>query len=207
MGKYGIDVSKWQGKIDWKKVRQSGKDFAIIKAGGSDAGLYKDHYFETNYAGAKAAGVHVGAYYFVGSKCLSAADGEADALRFVDQLKGKKFEYPVYMDVEAPPAGMKNRVTEAVIAFCRIMENYGYYVGIYGSDISGFKERMNLDSLKAYDKWVASYGSFPSYVPEPFGMWQYSSTGSVAGIAGNVDLDIAYYNFPQIMLSKHLNGF
>lgn len=86
------------------------------------------------------------------------------------------------------------------------MESWGYYVGIYASDISGFKSRLYLDDLKAYDKWVARYGSAPKYVPS-YGMWQYSSSGSVPGINGRVDMDYSYNDYPSIMKKKHLNGF
>lgn len=206
----GIDVSKWQGYIDWNKVKNSGIQFAILKAGGSDAGLYTDPFFQYNYDNAKAAGLPVGAYYFVGPKCLTENDGKADAERFLAQLKGKKFEYPVYLDFEAPAAGQRSKCTNAAIEFCKTMEEAGYYVGIYASDISGFKERLDLERLAAFDIWVACYGREPSYVTnfrKSYGMWQYSSTGYVPGIKGNVDMDVAYYDFPAIMKSHGLNGY
>lgn len=210
MNRRGIDVSKWQGNIDWNAVKLSGTEFAIIKAGGSDAGFYTDSCYERNYDGAKAAGVPVGAYYIVGPRCLSAEDGTADAFRFLDMLKGKKFEYPVYLDWELPPAGHRLESTQAANAFCDTLERFGYYVGIYASDVAGFKERLMLKDLSKYDIWVARYGSAPDYVKAfraSYGMWQFSSTGSIPGIRGNVDLDIAYYDFPAIMKSKHLNGY
>ena len=210
MSRRGIDVSWWQGYINWHQVKASGIEFAIIKAGGSDAGLYTDPFFEYNYEQAKQAGVGLGAYYFVGPKCLTAADGEADAQRFLRLLKGKKFEYPAYLDWEAPPAGMREESTGAAIAFCKAVEDEGYYTGIYASDLSGFRERLNMRKLEAFDIWVASYGSAPTYIKSfrsTYGMWQYSSTGSVPGITGNADLDIAYYNFPEIIKTHHLNGF
>ena len=95
----GIDVSHWQGNIDWNKVKKAGIEFAIIKAGGSDAGFYTDSKWEANYKGAKAAGIPIGAYYFVGKDCVTAAAGKADAERFLKILKGKQLEYPVYMDL------------------------------------------------------------------------------------------------------------
>lgn len=206
MKRNGIDLSHWNGHVDFKKVAAAGYDFAILKCGGSDAGFYKDSKFEQNYFSAKAAGIGVGAYYFVGSKCISREDGAADAGRFIDLVAGKKFEYPLYMDFEAPPSNTRKGNTEAAFAFCELMEEYGYYAGIYASDISGFKERLDLDGLKRFDKWVASYGSAPSYVKQ-YGMWQYSSTGKVPGINGNVDLNIAYYDFPDIMKRYHLNKY
>lgn len=203
----GIDVSKWQGRIDWPKVEKlTDIEFAILKAGGSDNGFYIDPYFEDNYRGAKSVGIGVGAYYFVGPKCQSAADGKADAKRFLNIIAGKKFEYPVCLDFEAPPAWSKTGNTDASIAFCKEMELHGYYVSIYASDISGFADRLDLARLSAYDKWVACYGRKPTNV-QIYGMWQYSSTGRVAGINGNVDMDEAYYDFPDIMKGHHLNGY
>ena len=204
----GIDVSKWQGNIDFVRVKNSGIDFVIIKAGGSDSlkGNYIDKNFEQNYQRAKQAGLNVGAYYFVGASCKTPERGAQDALKFADMIKGKKFEYPVYIDFEAPNKLNKRGNTDAVITFCACMESWGYYVGIYASDISGFKERLYLNDLKAYDKWVARYGSQPKYVTT-YGMWQFSSKGKVAGINGNVDMDYAYKQYPTIMVMKHLNGF
>ena len=143
----GIDISHWQGAIDWAKVKAASIQFAIIKSGGSDAGFYTDPRWEENYKGAKANGIAVGAYYFVGPGCISVADGQADAERFLAQLKGKQFEYPVYIDVEATPASKKAGATEAVIAFCRAMEAGGYYAGIYSSTYSGFRDRLDDSKL------------------------------------------------------------
>ena len=86
------------------------------------------------------------------------------------------------------------------------MESWGYYVSIYASDISGFKSRLYLDDLKAYDKWVARYGSSPKYV-KSYGIWPYSSKGSVPGIKGNVDMDYSNIDFAKLIREKHLNGF
>ena len=113
----GIDVSHWQGAIDWTRVKAAGIQFAIIKSGGSDDGFYTDPRWEENYRNAKANGVAVGAYYFVGPGCTSAADGKADAERFLAQLKGKQLEYPVFIDLEATAPSAKAGATEATIAF------------------------------------------------------------------------------------------
>ena len=109
----GIDVSHWQGDIDWKTAKKVGLEFAIIKAGGSDKGFYKDSKFEKNYIEAKNAGVKVGAYYFVGENCKSYEDGAADAKRFIEIIAGKQFEYPVYIDFEAPDTSNKKGNTDA----------------------------------------------------------------------------------------------
>lgn len=203
----GIDVSHWQGAIDWSKVRNAGIQFAIIKAGGSDAGFYKDSRFEANYAGCETAGIHVGAYYFVGKNCTSKADGEADAQRFLAMLKGKQFDMPVYLDFEAPTAGNVNGNTQAAIGFCNALEKAGYFAGIYASDISGFKERLHSSALKQFTWWVARYGSKPTFATASMAMWQYSSSGKVNGINGNVDMDECYQDFPSVIKSKGFNGY
>ena len=202
----GIDVSHWQGVIDWLSVKESGIEFAILKAGGSDDGFYTDSTFEQNYKEAKAVGLPVGAYYFVGSLCTSRADGIADAKRFLEIIKGKSFEYPVYIDLESTNPAAKAGATEACIGFCETMEAEGYYCGIYASDVSGFAERLDITKLQKFDKWVARYGSKPQYV-KTYGMWQYSSTGTVSGISGGVDMDESYMNYPEIIKGAGLNGF
>lgn len=204
--KKGIDVSRHQGGIDWKKVQENGIEFAIIKAGGSDDGFYMDSKYELNYKNAKAVGMPIGAYYIVGPLCISRADGIADAKRFLKMLEGKTFEYPVYIDLETTSPATKTGTTDAVIGFCQTMEAAGYYCGIYASDVSGFAERLDISRLTAYDKWVANYISKPTYVKN-YGIWQKSDKGRVAGISGEVDLDECYMDYPSIIKGKGLNGF
>lgn len=208
MTRQGVDVSHWQGDIDWAQVKASGIDFVIVKAGGSDAGFYEDSKFRANYKAAKAAGINVGAYYFVGKYCKSYEDGVADAMRFIAMISGLQFEYPVYIDFEAPDASDVEGNTEACIGFCQTMEDNGYFAGIYASEISGFHDRLDDSKLQSYSHWVARYGKRPSTIHENvFGIWQYSSKGSVAGISGNVDMDISYVDFPSIIKKAGLNGF
>lgn len=202
----GIDVSRWQGNINWNLVKESGISFAILKAGGSDEGIYIDPTFEKNYAGAKAAGIPVGAYYYVGPLCTSKEAGIADAKRFLEIIKGKTFEYPVYIDLESTNPPAKQGATEATIAFCEYMENNGYFVGIYASDVSGFCDRLDLNRLSAYSKWVARYGSKPQYV-KSYDMWQYSDKGKINGIIGDVDMDYCYKDFSKIIKAAGLNGY
>lgn len=202
-----IDVSHWQGNIDFNKVKASGIEGVIIKAGGSDAGFYTDSQFESNYTKALNVGLYIGAYYFVGKNCLSTEDGKADAIRFTDIIKGKKFSLPVYIDVEAQASGQKEKVTNAIIGFCNEMEKNKYYVGVYASDISGFKDRIDYDRIKnRYTLWVARYGSKPTYAIN-YEMWQYSSTGKVAGINGNVDMNECIINLPRIIIDGGYNGY
>jgi len=206
MNIFGIDVSRHNGNINWSKVAQSGVKFAIIKAGGSDDGFYKDPKFEYNYTRAFNCGLGVGAYYFVGPKCKSREDGIADAHRFYQIISGKKFDYPVFIDFEAPSAYNKSGNTEAVIGFCEYMESKGYYCGVYASTLSGFDDKLIDTKLKPYDHWVADYRGYNGYKGST-GIWQYSETGKISGISKKTDLDYAYKNYPSIIKRKHLNGW
>ncbi len=200
----GIDVSAWQGNIDWKKVKGSGIEAVVIKAGGSDDGLYTDSKWEQNYKEAKSAGLHVGAYYFVGEKCITKADGEADARRFLDMLKGKQLDFPVYIDVEATSTSDKAGATEAAVAFLELLEKAGYFAGIYASEVSGFRDRLDDSKLKYYSHWVAWYGDDEPAID--YGGWQYSSEGRVNGIDGYVDLD-KFFDFSDTIISGGFNGY
>ena len=202
----GIDVSHWQHNINFSSVKESGIEFAILKAGGSDAGFYTDSKFEENYTAAVAAGLNVGCYYFPGSKFSGAKNGAADAKRFASIIKGKKFDMPIYLDIEAQPVSEKAGITEAAIAFCDHMEKQGYFIGIYASDISGYKERLDPSVITKYSSWVARYGKQPEY-NRYWTMWQYSSTGTVTGITGRVDLDVSNFDFPTLIKRKHFNNY
>lgn len=191
IAKQGIDVSHWQGKIDWDKVKASGIKFAIIKVGGSDSGFYKDSTFEYNYENAKRVGIQVGAYYFVGKKCISSADGSADAKRMIEQVKGKTFELPLFIDIETTSPSDKAGATDAVIAFCDEIDKAGYKSGVYASKTSGFVERLDDSRLLNITHWVAQYNTSCTYKGK-YDFWQKSSKGSVNGITGNVDLDEMY---------------
>lgn len=205
--KQGIDISRWNGTIDFKAVKASGISFVIMRAGGSNGGFYKDPMFETNYAGAKAVGLYVGAYYDTGRNFISYSEGYRCAEHFLTLLKGKSFEYPVYADIETVATVHRSGATDAAISFCSRLEQKGAFAGIYASDISGFKDRLQLDRLQdRFTLWVARYGKEPQYV-RFYDIWQKSSTGSIKGIDGHVDLDICTKNFPTIIKKKKLNYF
>lgn len=202
----GIDVSSWQGIIDFQKVREDGICFAIIKAGGSDAGCYIDKRFYENVAKATAAGIPCGAYYFVGKGCTSYDAGRADAERFERIIRSVKLLFPVYIDFEAPDAMNKAGNTEAVKAFIDYMTMKGYLCGVYASDISGFRDKLHLSELWDKQKWVARYGSEPKYC-KPYQMWQASSKGNIDGINGHVDIDYCNVDYAHYIVTNHFNGF
>ena len=202
----GIDVSHWQNNIKFDAVKESGIDFVIIKAGGSDKGFYRDRMFMDNYHKAKAAGLMVGCYYFVGKNFYGEISGLADADRFIEIIKGLQFEYPVFVDIETTDPRHKDRATDATVAFCERMEENGYFTGIYASDISGFKEKLDESRLKPYTHWVARYGNKPQYISDA-PLWQYSSKGNIPGISGFCDLDISYVDYAKLITEKGFNGF
>ena len=133
----------------------------------------------------------LGAYYFVGSGFISTGDGIADADRFCDMLDGTGIPYAI-LDLESTSPDDKDGVTDASIAFMDRCVERGYKTMIYASDISGFQNRLHLDRLDGYKKWVARYGSEPQYVSD-YAMWQYSSSENIEGIPDNtVDCNYLY---------------
>lgn len=193
----GIDVSKWQGQIDWNKVKASGIKFAILKCGGSDAGFYSDRTFEYNYNEAKRNGIAVGAYYFVGKDCISYEAGQADAKRMLSLCAGKDFELPLFIDCEAQDPKNKVGITDAIIGFYDVMKASGRNAGVYASKVSGFKDRIEDDRIQHIPHWVAQYNSTCTY-DKPYIIWQKSSKGSVDGISVNVDLDEGVDNLFEV---------
>lgn len=195
--KVGIDVSKWNGEIDWDKVKNVGVEFAIIRAGyrGSVTGtIVPDPYFEANMKGAASAGIPVGVYFFTQATNEVEAIEEASAM--VNWIKDYKIEFPVFIDTEG--AGGNGRAdgldadTRTLVceAFCRTIENAGYEAGIYASR-NWYNNNLNMDRLDNYFIWLAEYRRAPLYQGY-YHMWQYTSKGKIDGIEGNVDLNIAY---------------
>lgn len=186
----GIDISHWQSGIDYSTVKNN-VDFVILKAGGSDDGFYEDSRFREHLAGFQSVGVPIlGAYYYVGSKFLGDESGKADADRLCDILDGTGLRYAI-LDLESTDPDDKDEVTTAARAFMNRCLERGYGTMIYGSDISTFVEKVDSTRLSGYTKWVARYGSEPVYITD-YAIWQYTSSGTVDGIAVNVDMDYLY---------------
>lgn len=203
MIKYGIDVSQWQGDIDWNAVKT---DFAILRAGYGKIASQMDVKFERNYKGAKAAGIPVGAYWYSYAKSVDEARQEANV--FIQFLKGKQFEYPVYMDVEEQSTLSlgRDKVSDIIIAFLDEMEKNGYFAGLYMS-ASPLTTHTTDFVKKRFAIWVANYGvSKPNYSGQ-YGMWQKSSTEHIDGIKGNVDCNECYVDYPSWIKADGRNGF
>lgn len=205
MAKHGVDVAKYQGTIDWKKVKSAGVDFCIIQAGYGRSTTQKDPYFEQNYKNAKAAGLNVGVYWY--SYAVSEADAVQEAQACLQVIKGKQFEYPVYYDIEEQAQFNRGKsFCDAIAkAFCDTLEKAGYYAGIYTGRYAA-QHYFSQNTFKRYALWVAEYGGRLNYSGD-YGIWQNSSTWRVSGINGNVDHDYSYVDYPSIIKKAGLNGF
>ena len=197
-GVLGIDVSRHNGSIDWEKVKNSGVSFVIIRCGyrGSATGvMVEDSKFRSNIQGAAAAGLKVGVYYF--SQAVNRVEAVEEASAALDIISGYKISYPVFIDVEAAGGradGISNADrTEVVQAFCETIRDSGYTAGIYANK-NWLGSKMNTGSFGGYNIWLAQYAAAPTYNGR-YELWQYSSTGKIDGISGNVDLNISYLGY------------
>ena len=190
----GIDVRKHNGTIDWAKVKAAGVQFAMLRAGYGRYDNQKDERFEANYKGATAAGIPVGAYHY--SYATTAEQAKQEAEVFLGWIKGKTLTYPVAFDIEdKKQANLGVSVISDIIrAFCETVEAAGYYVVVYANK-DWLTNRIDADCKSRYDIWLAQWTSEPTYTGS-FGLWQYSSKGSVDGVSGNVDMNIAYKDYP-----------
>ena len=185
-----IDVSTWQGSIDFNKVKSAGYDYVIIRAGYGKEKSQKDNMFETNYKKAKSAGLKVGAYWFSYAMSPSTATAEADAC--LSCIKGKKFELPVYYDMEYQPAmsTSNSNYTKMAVNFCNKLKSNGFKSGVYSS-ASVYDYLLNRTTLKnnGISIWNAEWYIKPSITCD---VWQYSDNGRINGISTNVDLNYIY---------------
>lgn len=202
----GIDVSKFQGDIDWNLVAQDGVEFAFIRVGnrgwGSEGKLMEDDNFAANIEGAMAAGIKVGVYFY--SQAVNEQEVLEEADLVLQKIAPYNIECPVVFDVEkvSNANGRMNNIsveerTNLTLLFCQTIENAGYKPMIYHNTEMGAL-MLNLEPLEGYDKWFASY-SDTMYYPYEYKIWQYSSTGHVQGISAEVDLNISFTPFWEIV--------
>lgn len=197
---FGIDVSKWNKKINWDRVKADGVDFVIIRCGyrGSSTGaLVEDPYFKQNIDGAAKAGIKVGIYFF--TQAVNEAEAVEEASMVLTLCKGSELAFPIFIDTEG--AGGNGRAdklekgnrTAVCKAFCQTIENAGFNAGIYASK-NWFRNNLDMTQLEDYYIWLAEYKGSPTYEAS-YDMWQYTSSGTVDGIEGRVDLNISYVGF------------
>ncbi len=195
--KLGVDVSRFQGDIDWSQVAASGVDFAIVRVGGrgyTNGAMYDDPMFAKNADGAAAAGLQVGAYYF--SQAISVEEAKEEADYVIAQLKGHKINGPVVFDWEvigkssARTYGIRTSTLCACArTFCEAVKKAGYSPMVYFNNYAGYI-KYDLREIMDYDFWYAYYDTEKPPFYYDFQMWQYTSTGKVPGIKGNVDMDL-----------------
>jgi len=193
----GVDVSEFQGEIDWTQVKQAGIDFAFIRIGYRTYGdgiITYDSAFQQNIEGAQAAGIKVGAYFYSQATNADEAVEEADAV--IDALAPYDITYPVVYDWEiVHDAARTDEVSvealaDCCVAFCERVKDSGYTPMIYQNKATSM-HKLDLPRVKDYDFWLAEYDEKPSYYYD-FKIWQYSSTGRIPGIEGDVDLNICF---------------
>lgn len=203
MMKKGIDVSSYQGQIDWTKVKPY-IEFAIIRCGyGNNVRSQDDVYYERNAEACKELAIPFGVYLY--SYATNLDEARSEVLHTLRLIRDKKLEYPVFLDVEdrRQMALSKERLVEIVKYYCEEMERNGYYVGIYAS-LDRFKSNLDSKELDPFDKWVAEWNDRFTYNGKA-GMWQHTSYEELPGIRGRVDGDIAFYDYPKIIKEAGLN--
>ncbi len=196
---FGIDVSKYQSKIDWQQVKQAGVNFVIIRIGyrGYGSGtLVQDPLFEQHFTNARNAGLKVGVYFFSQAVNENEAREEAQGCWYV--LNGRGLDYPIYFDSEASGAsngggradglGQADR-TKCAIAFCEEVKALGYQPGVYAST-QWFRKRLDLSQLTGYSIWNAHYNVASS--PIACNLWQGSCSARISGYSGQLDVNISY---------------
>lgn len=199
---YGIDVSYYQGNIDWKKVKNSGVEFVIIRVGyrgyGSAGTLVEDPKFKTYLDGATKAGLKVGVYFY--TQAITTAEAQAEAKFVLDRIKGYSLQMPVYYDIESvdydtgrlDSAGLsKAQKTALCTAFCDTIIKSGYSAGVYANYtwLNYYIDGAGLG--KKYPIWLAHYTSNTNY-DQRMDMWQYSGSGTVSGISAYTDVNVWY---------------
>ncbi len=191
----GIDVSRYQGEIDWQQVKDSGVEFVLLRLGYRGYGngaLVKDPFADANYQGAKAAGLNVGVYFF--SQSINLYEAAQEAQWVMENIRGWELELPVVYDWELPAEDARTanvtagQLTAFTRVFNRILQNNGYGTMVYFNRHHA-SQRLYLHRLTDYPHWLAMYQEEMSY-PYEFAIWQYSESGSVPGIDGNVDLNL-----------------
>ena len=199
----GIDVSSWQGRIDWARVAPH-IDFAILRCGfGDDVRDQDDVYFERNAALCKEQNIPFGVYLY--SYATNIDDARSEVRHTLRLIRDKKLEYPVFLDVESrrQMALPKEKLAEIVSYYCEEIEKAGYYVGIYAS-ADTFMSNLDSRELDRFDRWVAEWGKRLE-LPYNAGMWQNTAYEEMPGIIGRVDGDYAILDYPLIIKEAGLN--
>lgn len=198
---YGVDVSSYQGTIDWEKVADDNIGFAMIRVvTGKGSSIVRDTMFKENYNGARKYGIKVGVYRYSYATSRTQARAEAEAV--IDALNGRDLDYPIVLDVEdssiLSDTSSNSRRSEIILAFKEVVEDAGYDFALY-ANTTWLNNYLDMDQLKNVDIWIARWRSLDEghgYTGKGnVAMWQYSNSGNVDGISGKVDLNVSYKNY------------
>lgn len=202
----GIDVSRHQGNIDWKKVKAAGIEFVMIRAGYGMEDDQVDLKFHENIKAAQAVGIDCGVYWY--SYAVNTSEALREAKLCQKTIKNYKLTYPVAFDIEDPSQShlTMTEISNITKTFCDYLEGQKYFVAVY-SYASMLNSKMNSSVLSKYDIWVAHTGVSKPNFSGKYGMWQYSWKGSVSGISTDVDLDYSYKYYPELIKKNKLNGY
>lgn len=206
---YGIDISKWNGDINWAQIKAAGIDFVIIKAGSTNG---KDPKFEVNYANAKAAGLGVGAYFYSYAKNIDGIN--AEVALFLEFLGGKQFDYPVYLDIEDPSQETlgEELLTEMCVTFIEKMQENGYFCGIYTNN-NWLVNLLNSQTItQKFDLWLARWlnsgePNWSASFGARTGIWQYTDEGRIGDHDCNFDMNVAFKDYPSLIKEWGYNGY
>lgn len=205
----GVDLSHWNGKVDFEILKQLGYQFCMLKLGGEETtpGKFKiDKMFLRYYRAAKANGLYVGAYVFANSN-LKNCQPECNANYFINWLRKERclLDYPLAIDIETQKPEDKAATTEYVARWCDMVEHHKWFAMIYGSDISTFDGMVESENLVQYAFWVARYGSRPEKVKHQPAIWQYTNKLYTPASKGLMDGNYAAYDIAAVIKAKHLN--
>jgi len=197
----GIDISAWQGDIDWEKVKDSGIDFVIIRCGLrslANETMYEDSKFKYNISEANRLDIPVGIYFY--STAISEVEVLEEASYVLNLIKDYKVTYPIVYDFETFGSNRTKdisdyKINKNALRFLDYIRGHGYYAMLY-SNLTTLNNHWNLNYFNDYDIWLAQYIDKATYEGE-YSMWQYADNGRVDGIKGNVDLDISYYAYEE----------
>lgn len=199
----GIDLSKWNRVTDYSKLKEQGVEFAIIRCGYGKLPTQKDELFEQHYANLKVNGIKVGCYLY--SYCNAEENAVLEAENCLNLIKGKQFDLPIFYDLEdkvTKPLG-KEKITNIALKFCEIIKNAGYNVGIY-ANLDWFKNYIDVTKLTNCYIWLAQWGENHT-ADFNVDFWQYSDSGKISGITGNVDLNKQFTEITEENYNKFTN--
>lgn len=195
-----LDLSAYQGTIDFARVKKAGIWGVMLKA--TEGTRYLSPAFQKNYTQAIQNGLHVGAYHFL--RAGTPSQSLEEAAFFLHNVQGLQLDLPLALDLEAPEQRSIDDLTDIAAAFCRTLEQQQYYAMLY-SFVSWFKTKLSSPALDRYDRWIAHVGVKQPDYAKPYGIWQFTWDSKVDGISGKVDENICYKDYPKIIRQAGLN--